>query len=304
MKAARGIFLFFLILVVVLLAGGIWFYQRPVSWFNHLLYFQMERAGAESHFVTVNGIRMHYYTVGPKHGAPVLLIHGLGGHAEDWRNLMPYLFRSGFRIYAPDLPGYGRSDRPQNSSYSIHDEAAAVIAFMDAVGLKKVDLGGWSMGGWIVQRIAFQYPERVNKLMLFDSAGLYIAPTWNTNLFTPATQVELDQLDKLLMPHPPQTPGFIVRDILRESRQNAWIIHRAMDSMLTGKDATDAILPQLKMPVLIVWGSVDQITPLSEGETMHRLIPQSQLEVAENCGHLAPVQCTEILGPGVAAFLK
>lgn len=304
MKVARGIFFFFFIIAVALAAGCIWFYERPVTLFNYHLRFQMERAGAESQFLSVNGIRMHYYTVGPKDGAPVLLIHGLGGQAEDWRNMMPYIFHEGFRLYAPDLPGFGRSDRPANFSYSIDDQAAAVVAFMDAVGLKQVDLGGWSMGGWIVQRIAFEHPDRVRKLMLFDSAGLHVTPTWNTNLFTPATAVELDQLDKLLMPHPPQPPAFVARDILRESHQHAWIIHRSMDSMLTGKDATDAILPQLKMPVLIVWGSVDQITPLSMGETMHRLIPQSKLEVAEGCGHLAPVQCSEKIGPGVAAFLK
>ena len=67
------------------------------------------------------------------------------------------------------------------------------------------------------------------------------------------------------MPHPPRIPGFIARDILRLSRQNAWVIHRAMDSMLTGRDATDNVLPQLKMPVLIVWGEEDRITPLSRG---------------------------------------
>ena len=304
MKAARGFIFFFILLAAFLVAGGIWFYERPVSWFNYHLHFQMDRAGAESQYATVNGIRMHFYTVGPRDGAPVLLVHGLGGQAEDWRNLMPYIFREGFRIYAPDLPGFGRTDRPANFSYSIDDQAATVVAFMDAVGLKQVDLGGWSMGGWIAQRVACEHPERVRKLMLFDSAGLRFTPTWNTNLFTPATTVELDQLDKLLMPHPPDPPAFVARDILRESHQHAWIMHRAMDSMLTGKDVTDAILPQLKMPVLIVWGSVDQITPLSLGETMHRLIPQSQLEVAEGCGHLAPVQCTEKIGPGVAAFLK
>ena len=58
------------------------------------------------------------------------------------------------------------------------------------------------------------------------------------------------------------------------------------------------------MPVLIVWGAKDQITPLSQGEKIHRLVPQSQLDVLPNCGHLAPVQCADLIGPTVVQFLK
>src|SRR5262249_4812760 len=153
-----------------------------------------------------------------------VLVHGLGGRSEDWRNLAPYLVRSGFRLYMPDLPGYGRSDRPSDFSYSIADQANAVLGFMNTQGLMQVDLGGWSMGGWIAQYLAGNHPERVKKLMLFDSAGLYEKPVWNTDLFMPVSAIELDQLDKLLMPHPPAVPGFIANDILRTSRERRWIM--------------------------------------------------------------------------------
>jgi pimeloyl-ACP methyl ester carboxylesterase len=264
----------------------------------------MRLGGAKSRYVTVGGHRMHYYLMGPDAGPPVVLVHGLGGRSEDWRNLAPFLVRAGFSVYMPDLPGYGRSDKPADFSYSIPDEAESVVGFMDAVRLQQVDLGGWSMGGWIVQYLALRHPERVAKLMLFDSAGIQEKPSWNTDLFTPVSAMELDQLDALLMPHPPAVPSFIAADILRTSRNRAWIIHRALTSMLTGRDATDTLLPELKMPVLIVWGALDHITPLSQGETIHRLIPQSQMEVVPGCGHLAPVQCADKMGPTVAQFLK
>ena len=74
---------------------------------------------------------------------------------------------------------------PRNFSYSVPDEAAVVVGFLDAMGLKQVDLGGWSMGGWIVQLVAAEHPERVRRLMLFDSAGVYAKPAWDTRLFTP-----------------------------------------------------------------------------------------------------------------------
>lgn len=292
------------IVVAIVAALAIGFWARPLSYFDGLTYVQMRLGGAKSRYIMAAGHRMHYYEIGPENGTPVLLVHGLGGRSEDWRNLAPYLVRAGCHVYMPDLPGYGRSDKPANFSYSIPDEGNAVLGFMNALGLLQAHLGGWSMGGWIAQYLAAEHPERFTRLVLFDSAGIYEKPTWNTDLFTPVSAIELDQLDKLLMPHPPAVPGFIANDILRESRDRAWIIHRALASMLTGRDATDKLLPKIKMPVLIVWGALDHITPLSQGETIHRLVPQSQMEVVPECGHLAPVQCADKIGPTVAGFLK
>jgi pimeloyl-ACP methyl ester carboxylesterase len=289
------------LLVVV---GGVGFWVRPVSYFNEWMYMGDSLSGVESRSVTVAGYRVHYNAEGPAGGPVVVLVHGLGGRGEDWRGLAPYLAKAGFRVYMPDLPGYGRSEKPADFSYSVPDEAAVVVGFLDALGLKQVDLGGWSMGGWIAQRISSEHPERVRRLILFDSAGIYEVPKWDTRLFTPGTPADLDQLDALLMPNPPKVPGFIARDILRISKKNAWVIHRALDRALTGRDATDNLLPGLKMPVLIVWGAEDKITPLSQGEKIHQLVTQSQLEVFAGCGHLAPGQCAARIGPRVVEFEK
>ncbi len=289
--------------LALLLAAGVGFLTRPVCYFDGMMYLREFLTEVESRTVMVDGYRVHYNVVGPKDGPAVVLIHGLGGRAEDWRNLASQLTKAGYRVYMPDLLGYGRSEKPADFPYSVRDEAAVVVGFMDAMGLKQVDLGGWSMGGWIVQIVAYEHPERIKRLMLFDSAGLYEKPKWDTRLFTPQTPAELDQLEALLVPHPHRIPGFVARDILRVSRQNAWVVRRAIDSMLTGRDATDSLLPQLKMPVLIEWGAVDRVTPLSQGEKMHRLILQSELEVVPGCGHMAPVDCSRQMGPKLVEFV-
>jgi pimeloyl-ACP methyl ester carboxylesterase len=288
----------------LIVLAGIGFWARPVSYYNEAMYLREFFSGVESRSVQVAGYRVHYLVEGPADGPVVVMVHGLGGSAEDWRNLVPYLVRAGYRVYMPDLPGYGRSEKPVEFSYSVRDEAEVVVGILDALGLKQVDLGGWSMGGGIVQHVAFRHPERVRKLMLFDSIGLDQKPVFDVRLFTPATPAEIDQLDALLYPHPHRIPGFVARDILRISNRNAWVIHRALDSMSTRQDATDNMLPQLKMPVLIVWGNVDRLLPLELGETMHRLVPQSELVVTFGCGHMAPVQCTDRIGPKVAEFVK
>ena len=300
-RALKWVALVFLSLSAVFCAT-IWL--RPLSVFRVFNQAQMYLIGARSSFIDVGDYRVHYYALGPGDGPVAVLVHGLGGRSEDWEKLAPYLAKAGYRVYLPDLPGFGESDKPADFSYSIRDEAKVVAGFFDALGLKQVDLAGWSMGGWIVQLVAAEHPDRVRRLILFDSAGLYVKPDWDIKLFTPISPAELDKFDALLMPHPPRLPGFVTTDILRSSREHAWIIHRALDSMMTGRDTTDSLLPSLKMPVLIVWGDVDRITPLSEGEKMHQLIPQSQMEVIPGCGHLAPNECAGQIGRRVVTFLK
>lgn len=301
MKLLKSVVWLIVIVVVVL---GVDFYLRPIFYLNESTYFHEWKTGVESRNVTVSGIRMHYLAEGPAGGQPVVLVHGLGVSAEEWAKLAPYLVRAGYRVYMPDLPGYGRSQKPADFSYSLHDEAVMVAGFLDALGLQRVDLGGWSMGGGIVQHVAFDHPERIRKLILFDAVGLTELPQFDTRLFTPENADQLFQLETLLSPHPVKLPGFIARDVLKQSRRNGWVVQRAIASMLTGKDATDAILPQLKMPVLIVWGSEDRIFPISQAETMHRLVPQSELDIVPGCGHLAPKECTAQVGPMVVAFEK
>ena len=304
MKSLRGFLYAGAAVILACAIGGAVFWLRPVEVMHRIQYARMALKGYQSRSVTVAGHRMHYDALGPETGEPVVLVHGLGASAEDWVELAPWLGNAGYRVYMPDLFGYGRSDKPAGFSYSVPDEADAVVGFLDAMGLQQVNLGGWSMGGWVVQWIAIRHPERIHRLMLFDSAGLYVAPDWNTNLFMPSTAAELNQLYALLIPNPQPIPGFVTADLLRGSRRNAWIIRRALDSMLTGGYATDKLLPQLKMPVLIVWGALDRITPPSEGEAMHRLIPQSQLQTFPGCGHLAPSGCAHQIGPVVLDFLK
>jgi pimeloyl-ACP methyl ester carboxylesterase len=300
MKSNKGWWLAAVILTAV---AGIAYWERPVSFFNRITDADMYLSGARSNWVIVGGHRVHYFVEGPPEGKAVVFVHEMGGHAEDWDNLAEAVARWGFRVYLPDLPGYGQSEQPADFSYSVRDEAEAVVGFMDALKIQDADLGGWSVGGAIVQHIAARHPERVRKLILFDSAGIYEAPKWDVSLMTPKTAADLKKLDALLMPQPPNVPPYIARDILRRSKDNAWVIRRAIEAMRTGNDATDKLLPRLKMPVLILWGELDRITPVSQGKKISELVPQSQLEVFPGCGHLAPTQCADDIGPVVVEFL-
>ncbi len=291
-----------LVLLVLAALGSTIVWMRPLTVLSQITRVRLGLKGFHGEEVVLNGHRIHYFEGGS--GPTVLLVHGLGGKAEDWANLMPQLSSAGFHVYAIDLLGYGRSEKPADASYSVPQEAGMVEAFLARRDLHDVALAGWSMGGWVAARVALDQPQRISKLMLFDAAGVRLTPTFNPRDFTPGTPEGLQKLYAMLMPGPSHLPDFLVRDMLRRGRQNSWVVQRSVQSMFTGAALLDTQLGQLTMPVLIVWGKQDHLLPLSMGVAMHTEIPQSVLEVYDGCGHLAPGQCADRIGPRVVNFLR
>ena len=243
---------------------------------------------------------IHYLEGGS--GKPVVFVHGLGAEGEDWAPLLPDVVRAGFHVYAVDLPGYGQSDAPAGRSYSIREQARFVEAFLEAMHTGPVALVGASMGGWISATVALDAPQRVERLVLMDSAGFAFKPNFEVALFTPSTPEEVDALLALLSPQPDPIPEFVKEDFIRQSSRRAWVVHRALASMNAGEDFLDSRFLLVKVPVLIVWGKEDRVTPLSLGEAMHRATPQSVLEVYDGCGHGFET-CFQRLAPRLIHFL-
>jgi pimeloyl-ACP methyl ester carboxylesterase len=290
--------------LAALAAAAAGFWRWPVSYYEGLTGAWTWLRGFRSYWADVNGYRIHYLAGGPAAGSPVILLHGLGGRAQDWRALAPFFVRAGFRVYMPDLLGYGRSPQPRDFSYSMRDQAALIIAFIRALGLRSVDLGGWSMGGWIAQLVAARLPQLVRHLMLFNSAGLHVRPQWTPQIFTPTTPAQVQRLNAMMNPKPLPLPGFVARGLIRESLVNAWVIRRALAAMFRGRDVTNKILPTLRMPVFIGWGAHDQCIPVGQAELMRRLIPGAKLHIVPDSGHLAPLFSADKIGPEAVAFLK
>jgi pimeloyl-ACP methyl ester carboxylesterase len=290
--------------LLLLLALAVAFYLRPV-WFNdEHTRFALWHQGVKSNYIEAGGYRVHYFEAKPATGPgiPLLLIHGLGSRGEDWAALIPQFAASGFHVYAPDLLGYGRSDHP-DIDYAISSQEKMIAAFMSAVGLPQADVAGWSMGGWVAAKLALDHPELVNRLVLYDSAGIYFG-SFDTSLFTPSDTAGLARLTAMLQPDPPKLPDFAARDALRGLQSNYWVIRRTVNSMTSGRDLLDFRLHSLRKPTLIVWGGNDTLIPLTVGESMHHLIAGSSFVVAEGCGHLAPVQCAPVAMPATLNFLK
>jgi pimeloyl-ACP methyl ester carboxylesterase len=291
-----------LAMVVLFLLGAIVVWQLPLAVVETLTRARLAFSGFHNEYTTIRGNRIHYYEGGS--GAPVVLVHGLGSRGEDWANLMPQLKQAGFHVYAMDLLGYGRSARPADATYSISEEARYVEDFLAQRGLQKVNLVGWSMGGWVSMRVALDVPERIGRLVLCNSGGIRFEPTFTVFDFEPTTVPAVRRLYSLLMPQPTEVPDFLARDMVRKFKGLNWVVDRSARSMFSGDELLDGKLGALQMPTLIIWGRQDHLIPLATGVAMHGEIPQSVLQIYDGCGHLAPGQCARLIGPRLVDFLN
>jgi pimeloyl-ACP methyl ester carboxylesterase len=284
-----------LTLVVLLgLVGALAMYERPVWVQLQVTHTKLLLARVQSNYVLTPEGRIHYYEAEPRipgGGTPLVLVHGLADRGESWEPMLVSLKKAGFHVYALDLLGYGRSPHPEDGDYSISGEEKLVVDFIHALGLQRTDLGGWSMGGWVAMKLALDHPEMVERLIVYDTAGMKIQVTGGADVFHPRTQAELQRLASLLEPEARPIPRFALRDALRVFQENQWVVDRSMAAMEGGKDLVDDRLGSLTQPMLIVWGSEDKLIPVDVGRQIHASVPQSELDVVQGCGHLAPKTC-------------
>lgn len=289
--------------VAAVLVLGMLFLWRPTAFFDIGDRLTMWRHDIRPGDVMVGPYKLHYLASGQ--GRPLVLVHGLGDSSASWLKSIPDYTRRGYRVYAPDLLGFGASDTP-DIDYAVPRQASVLRQFMDAMGIRQADIIGISMGGWTSALLAEHSPERVRRLVLLDSAGMRMPEAEARRAaasLIPRTPGDLARMMAAVTVNPEPIPGFIARDLLRRMHEREWVVRRALDTMLTGADVLDGTLGAVKAPVLLVWGREDVLTPLWTGEAMHREMPQSELVVLPGCGHIAAYACRDRVVPEVAAFL-
>ena len=297
-----------LLVVLLVVVAGVVFYERPVWVALQETHLGLLFAHVQSNYVLTPEGRVHYYEAEasvPGGGIPLVLVHGLADSDESWAPMLKRLKRAGFHVYAPDLLGYGRSPKPAGSDFSISTEEQFVTDFIQSLGLQKTDVGGWSMGGWIVMKLALDHPEMVDRVVVYDPAGIrFDGAAGTANIFHPQTVDELNKLAATLEPEAPPLRPFIARDALRSLQEMQPVVDKGMASMQSGNDLLDGRLQGMTQPLLIVWGELDRLIPVSAGYAMHGMVPNSELDIMQGCGHLAPKTCSGRVAAATADFLK
>ena len=122
-----------------------------------------------SHFAEVDGVTIHFQEFGDAANPTLLLIHGYTASTYVWQTVAPILAEQGFHVVAPDLVGFGYSDKPAWFDYTIASQARVIVRLMNILGIGRATVVGSSYGGAVASTVALDYPERVEKLVLVDA---------------------------------------------------------------------------------------------------------------------------------------
>ena len=254
-----------------------------------------------------SGVELFFYDTGNLDAPTVLLVHGLGDEADTWRYILPSLAETQ-RVLAPDLPGFGRSDKPRRN-YSIAFYTSVLFELMDVLQIEKAQWVGHSMGAVIVQSAALLQPQRVSQLVLI-SGGLAANATrlsWRTLLFLiprlgewvyNGLRKDAQKAYRSLLSYYRSLQDFAQqeRDFLflrvnqrvwSDGQRDAFLSAlRSLAAWLPGQQKTlPDRLAGFRIPTVIIWGDADQVNPVGNGRALSALMQSARLQIVPLGGH-------------------
>ena len=272
--------------------------------------------GLRHRYVEVAGIGTHYVVAGQ--GPPVVLIHGLGSSSATWqRTIEPLADRH--TVYALDMPGHGDSEKP-DIQYSLAAGVDYLDAFLDAMDVPRAALVGNSMGGLLSLGFALERPARVARLALVDAAGLGRELALLLRLASLPVVGELMRRGSVFgyaraLMREASYEGGVTWSVLANALRGARIAPEAsraeLNTLRHGANfrgvRPDYILldrlPELAMPLLIVWGAQDKVLPVAHAYAAARRKPSAQTVVLDGCGHWPQLEQAEEFNRILRAFL-
>lgn len=265
-----------------------------------------QTAGAATKVATVYGARIHYQEAGS--GPVVILLHGLGGDMSNWASTIGPLSQK-YRVIVPDQIGFGRSDKPM-LNYRIATMVDFLDGFYKELKIDRATLVGNSLGGWISAAYALAHPEKVDRIVLVDSAGFSVPKDMDPrvlNGLNPSTREAVKQMMPMVFYNKQIYSSEAAIDMMFTRRVTAgdgFTIQRIIESILRGEDVLDDKLAGIKQPTLIIWGREDLLTPLAMGERFKQGIPRSELVVFDKCGHVPQLEQAAQFNAALLKFLS
>ena len=270
--------------------------------------------GLEERFAEVKGVRMRYFLGGE--GPPLILVHGLGGAAANWTELVPLLVRR-HRLLVPDLPGHGGSTAlPAVAGLEPFADRVALVAEREA--MLPAPVVGHSLGGMVVLRMALRQPDAVPALVLAAAAGLSVGNVWGRNMLSVFSIIRPGRFAARYRSRVSRSPllrrlvfGFVsvadpagLTDEAVEGFLAAQLLHTDVGSAWRALQADDPReeLDAIRCPVLVLWGAEDVQLPLDDAFEYTRRL-RARLRVIPGCGHLLIGERPEACDRAIEDFL-
>jgi 4,5:9,10-diseco-3-hydroxy-5,9,17-trioxoandrosta-1(10),2-diene-4-oate hydrolase len=270
------------------------------------------RTSAAGKDVTVLGFKLHYLEAG--RGAPVVLLHGLGGDGSRWAPNIDALAKD-FHVFALDQIGFGESDKPL-ANYHTGMLAEFLVGFLKAVGVQKASLVGNSMGAGVALYTAAKFPQVVERIVLADGGGYRSEPGRAAAPPTPealhrrqiqnsVTREETREFFRILFHDKSLVTDKMVDDQLAMRLRSAFTISKIQEAGQQGLGSlTEAEVRAAKAPTLIVWGKYDELANPAGADRLERAIPGSRKVIIDNCGHMPQLEKAGEFNRLVADFLS
>lgn len=275
------------------------------------------------HHLLVRDLRAHYLEAGE--GTALVLLHGsaIDSSLLSYGPSLPGLARH-YRVIAPDWPGYGKSERPVRA-LGITDYVRFLEAFLDALGLERIHLAGFSMGGGAALGFALEHPERVGKLVLVDAYGLghevhipflpYLALKAPRLTATFWGGIKLSRhllsifLKTFVFADRRKVTPTLVHEVYEQLKSPE--VERAFMRWIRGEVGWRRLttnyagrLGELAVPTLLLHGARDLIVPASRSRRAAERIPDARLHIVPRCGHWVPREASEVFEREVLEFLQ
>jgi pimeloyl-ACP methyl ester carboxylesterase len=218
-------------------------------------------------------------------GSALVIIHGVGGHKEDWAEVARELSAI-YRVFCIDMLGFGDSAK-DDSDFSMSVQSLAVLSLLEKYGIEKTSLLGNSVGGWVAATFAATYPERVNKLMLMDVAGFKAMfegePPVN---FDPNSVEEMQALISYVI-----NSDFARQRAVAEKAYASYIasgekaIAGVWGQSLFRSERLEELLPRISAPTVFAWGADDRLFPAVLADVFCKMVPNATTSIIPKAGH-------------------
>lgn len=257
-----------------------------------------------------SGDKMVYAENGNVAGEPLLLIHGFGGNKDNFTRIARQL--EGYHLIIPDLLGFGESSKPMSADYRSEAQATRLHELLQAKGLAaNIHVGGNSMGGAISVAYAAKYPKEVKSLWLVDSAGFWSAgihealagATLENNPLLINSNEDFYKMYDFVMYKPPYLPKSVKAVFAQERIANKELHAKILEQIVTDNVEERAkVIAQYKIPTLVVWGEQDQIIKPKTVKLIKEIIPQSEVIMMPEVGHVPMVEALDKTADDYKAF--